>query len=114
MRLLALAFLGLAACGGGGAGSDNCAGDYDGEWKGDVNDTLTLSADCQYDYQGQGGCSSAGTYDEPIGNQGSVHVVITSSTGGFCLPAGSYTCTYTASPTTMSFDCGVGSETYTR
>jgi hypothetical protein len=104
--------LAAAACGGGGG---KCASSYSGVWIGTTTtDQISLSDSCDFQYQGAGGCRSAGTYAAPLGSQGSVLVVIQSSTGGNCLAVGSYSCSYSASATTLTFNCGAGAFNYRR
>jgi hypothetical protein len=103
----------LAACGGGGGGK--CASPYTGTWIGTtVTDQLNLSDSCDYQYQGPDGCRSTGTYAAPLGSQGSVQVVIQSTTGGRCIPPGTYACSYSASSSTLTFNCGFGTFSYRR
>jgi hypothetical protein len=117
MRRLSLAVLFALALALATAGCDNgkCAGDHDGTWTGTtVPDQIDLSSSCDFEYSGVGGCKSSGTYAAPLGTQGSVQVVITSSTGGMCLAAGTYNCTYAAGSTILTFNCGAGTFSYGR
>ena len=98
-------------------GCDNgkCAGSYSGKWIGTtVPDQIELSSDCAFNYSGVGGCTSAGSYAEPLADKGSVKVTIAASTGGLCLGAGDYSCSYSASTTTLTFNCGAGTFSYSR
>lgn len=105
--------LAVSACGGGGGGK--CSSPYSGTWVGTTaTDQLTLSESCDYQYQGVGGCRSAGTYAAPLGSSGSVLVTIQSSTGGNCLGVGAYSCAYTASSSTLTVNCGAGNFSYRR
>ena len=113
--------LALVACGDtgddGGEVSTECAGDHTGEWAGTTAmDYLVLGANCSYAYDGIDGCESSGTYAAPFGDAGNVQVEITSSTGGDCLPVGTYQCSYVfdMQAATLSIDCGAGTFEYTR
>ena len=88
--------------------TQSCAGTHTGVWSGlTVSDQVTFSADCSFDYVGSDDCLSTGTYRSPLGPSGTVQVEIESSTGGLCLPAGSYTCAYLiTNEVVLSFDCG--------
>ena len=79
-----------------------------------VGDTLTLDATCLFSYARPGACQSSGTYAAPLGTSGSVQVIITTSTGGLCLPRGTYNCQYTLAGNSLSFNCGGSAFHYTR
>ena len=113
-KLTLAMLLTLCACGGG---DGKCASPYTGDWIGTTApDRLSLSDSCefQYQYQGGAGCRSHGTYESPLGPSGSVGVAIQSNTGSPCLPVGNYACAYSASPTTLTFNCGAGTFSYRR
>ena len=98
-----------------GGGGGTCAGSHNGIWRGvTVNDTLTLDSSCLFGYARGSTCQSSGTYGAPLGLNGTVQVHITSSTGGLCLPAGTYSCTYTLEGNNLTFDCGSGALHYSR
>lgn len=100
----------LPACGVG-----KCAGPYTGTWTGTTTtDQLTLGASCEYQYRGNDGCQSSGTYGAPLAATGQVLVTIQSATPGSCLGVGNYQCNYSASSSVLTVDCGAGAFSYGR
>jgi len=100
----------ISACGDSG----KCAGDHVGKWDGTtIADAIDFGGDCSFAYTGVG-CTSSGTYDAAIEDSGTVAVQITASTGGACLPTGSYSCVYGVNSSLLSFNCGAGMFTYSR
>lgn len=111
VALLVGSVLCLVGCGSAGP----CDGDAAGHWAGATQaDQIDLSPSCAFKCTGVTGCVSAGTYAALLGTQGTVQVSIQSSTGGSCLPAGTYACAYGVSASTLSFNCGAGAATYRR
>lgn len=99
-----------------GCNSGPCASPYDGTWNGvSTTDQITLTAACEYEYRGDDGCMTDGTYAKPLGASGNVLVTIQTSTPGDCLPVGQYSCGYSvAGNSVLSVDCGGGALSYRR
>lgn len=104
-----------AACGKASSGGATCAGAHVATWASSLG-KVTFKDSCAFAFaSASGSCSSAGTYPAPLGASGQVAITIAAVSGGSgCLPVGSYTCAYTLNPTTLSFDCGNGAQTYTK
>jgi hypothetical protein len=122
MRLLSAIGLLLIGCGSGdesgGGQADGCTHPAVGTWVGVAqNDRITLFADAKFEYSGPDGCLSNGTFACPAAGftQGTMQVSINSSTGGACLPAGTYTCAFGINGNAMDYDCtGNGAIQYRR
>jgi hypothetical protein len=97
--LLVLATLG-AAC-----NNDRCASTYSGTWVGTMKtESVDFETNCDFVYTGAEGCTSVGDYSDPISEQGTITINVKHATTG-CLAVGKYTCPYTASTSTFTYDC---------
>ena len=108
---LALILLVLSGCGS----APPCTGQSTGMWKGvTAKDSLWLGDTCGLLYTGSDGCAEQGTYATALGHQGRVNISITTATAGACMRPGSYSCSYTATSSALSYDCGGGPFNYVR
>ena len=93
---------------------DQCVSPVNGNWVSTTGAAVSLSSQCAFGYVGASECQSFGYYAKPLGSSGSIAVQVASETGSGCLPAGNYDCNFSVSSDTLTFDCGAGTETYTR
>lgn len=71
-------------------------------------DHLAIASDDTFAYEGVDGCASHGTVrcSDPNTPSGTIYVSVEASTGGSCLAAGEYACSYGVSGNTFQYDCG--------
>jgi hypothetical protein len=113
--------VGVACLGCDDSGDDNavtCPSAVVGTWAGNPqNDQITISSNGSFLYSGVSGCVSSGSFacPEATVTSGTMQVLIGSSSGAGCLPAGDYTCAFTLEEDALSYDCtGSGSLQYRR
>ena len=111
---IALLALCLQGCGSdGGACADSPAiGTYDGQILSNA-DVLTIRSDCSFSSTY---CVSEGTVaDLGTATSGNIRVTTTTTAGkAGCLPAGSVTCGFSLTNSTLQFSCTAGTLTYTK
>lgn len=119
LGFLAVMLVTAAGCGNSDdASGGSCSSGVVGSWTGTAqNDRITISADKSFKYSGVDGCVSQGSFGCPDASvtSGTMRVTIDSSSGGACLPAGTYTCAFALNGNAMAYDCtGTGSLQYKR
>jgi hypothetical protein len=91
-----------------------CGGDIVGTWNAADQEQFIMNSDCTFKYIGVGGCQSSGTYNPIPDGQGSITGIISTSTGGKCLPVGNIACACDLTATTFSIDCGDGTSSFVK
>ncbi|NDD90653.1 hypothetical protein EBZ37_00990 [bacterium] len=114
--VLISAALGLGACGSDSTSSPCASSPFIGAWAGSRSgnaDTLVFSASCAGT---SSYCGAAFTYPNLPTPFGAIPLEVTSTNSNTgCLPAGSTTCAYLISSSTLTITCGEGDTlTYTK
>lgn len=117
--VLGVLSLGLASCGddkGEGAETMACSStSLLGTWNGTIlgsPDVMTFNSNCNGTSTY---CEATNTFPNVITNSGTVAVEVTSTNGNIgCLPLGSTSCLFTTDESTLTFNCGGETLTYTR
>ena len=100
----------------GGDGKSSCNSPLVGTWRSAGSDMLSLNSDLSFELKGGDGCQSGGSGSCPgqITN-GTIKLSIEYSSGGICLPAGDYVCSFDLQNNTrLSQNCGYGTLVYYR
>lgn len=100
----------------GGDGSSSCDSPLIGNWQSSRSDILRLKSDLSFELNGGDGCQSGGSGSCP-GNitNGTIKLSVEYSSGGTCLPAGDYVCSFSVSNNnTLSQNCGYGTVIFSR
>lgn len=102
----------LTACGSDAAGPGACASSSVlGTW---ANGAVSVTFDDQCAFKSPA-CGVVGTYPATTATLGTVLINVTASSGASgCLPVGQITCAYSQAGTTLDFNCGNGTKTYTK
>jgi hypothetical protein len=116
MRLLTIILLAaLVGCSpSGGDGESSCDSPLVGSWKSSRGDVLRLNSDLSFELNGGDGCQSGGSGSCPGQiTDGTIKLSIEYSSGGTCLTAGDYVCSFNMpSNSTLSQNCGFGTLTF--
>jgi len=93
-----------------------CPSDLAGTWIGiSRGDHLAIASDDTFTYAGVDGCTSHGkvSCSSSTMASGTLYVSVEVSSGGSCLSVGDYSCSFSASATTLQYNCdGQGSLEY--
>lgn len=104
----------MGACSGGDEGGACADTDLVGTWNNDdeQGENIVFKSSCQFT---SNLCEITGTYPPVLGDSGTVAVTVTSSSNDTgCLPVGETECTFGIVSTSLAFDCGGGTRTYSR
>ena len=116
MRLLTMVSLAaLVGCSpSGGDGKSSCDSPLVGSWKSTDGDVLNLHSNLSFELNGGDGCQSGGSGSCPGQiTDGTVKLSIEYSSGGTCLPAGDYVCSFDMpNNSTLNQNCGFGTLTF--